>query len=88
MEGSKAFRAKINKLVKQRTKFRLGDNVRILKGENKGKIGHIDSIGSITDIKNVNSVHVQYLIRIGKDLLAYDDCELRAIIKSEKVTFT
>jgi len=88
MEGSKAFRAQIDKLVKQRTKLKLGDDVKILRGENKGKIGFIDKIGSITDIKDVNSTHVQYLVRVGKDLLAYDDFELQVTMKPEKVDFT
>jgi transcription antitermination factor NusG len=88
MEGDKRYRAKIDQLVKQRVKLREGDNVRIMKGENKGKIGFVESIGSLTDIKDVNSTYVQYLIRLGKDLLAYDISEIWVIVKSEQVNFT
>jgi hypothetical protein len=91
MEGSKKFRAEINKLVKQRAKLELGVYVKILKGENKGKTGFVDSIGSVTDIKDVNSTRVQYLVRLNSDILAYHDSELQVTVKPfepERVEFT
>lgn len=91
MEGSRKYRAQIDKLVKQRTKLEQGVNVKILRGENKDKIGFIDSIGSVTDIKDVNSTRIQYLVRINNDILAYDDFELQVVMKPfepERVQFT
>ena len=89
MEGSKEYRAKIDRLVKQRAKFHLNDKVRV-KGRGSGFIGTIDSIGSLTNIKDVNSTKVQYLVRIDANNLLYSfsNNELQLIIQPEKVIFS
>lgn len=90
MEGSKEYHAKIDRLVKQRTKLRLGDRVRVKGHWLHNLIGTIDSIGSITDIKDVNSTKVQYLVRIEATnlLYGYSENELQLIVQPEKVVFS
>jgi len=84
MEGNKAYRAKIAKLVKQDTKFHLIDRVKV-KGTNL--MGFVHTIGSTT---NINSTTVQYLVRIDGDLSlrSYHAEELQLIITPEKVQFS
>lgn len=90
MEGDKRFRAEIDKLVKQRTKLRLGDRIRVKGKRLHGLLGTIDSIGSITDIKDTNSTKVQYLVRIDVTNLIYgfDFEELQQFVTPEKVSFS
>lgn len=90
MEGSRKYRAKIDKLVKQRTKFKILDKVRI---RGTKLMGFIHTIGSITDIKDVNSTKVQYLVHMDGDLSlkAYYDNEIQLVNQfeePEKVQFT
>lgn len=90
MEGSKEYHAKIDRLVKQRAKLRLGDRVKVKGNFLHGLTGSIDSIGSLTDIKNVKSTKVQYLVRMDATnlLYCYSEDELQLIVQPEKVIFS
>jgi hypothetical protein len=85
-EGSRAFRAQIDKLVKQRTKLHIGDLVRTKHGD----IGEVDSISSQTDIKDIRTTKVMYLVRIRGTNMLYGFYfeELKLLTTPEKVNFT
>lgn len=84
-EGSRAFRAQIDRLVKQRTKLAIGAKV-----DTKHGRGFVESISSQTDIKDIRTTKVIYLVRIEgtNQLYGFDFEELKVLITPEKVDFT
>lgn len=93
MEGSKEFRAQIDKMVKQRTKLEVGIRVKVKESAKSGlhgQEGTIDKIISQTPITNLDKTKVMYLVRIDSTGLqyAFDFEELQVLITPEKVQFS
>lgn len=87
----KRYRAQIDKIVEQRARFKVLDTVKVLTGTNKGKIGFVHTISSLTNITNIKSTRISYLVRFSdgrSGLVAYSDNELQKVIAPEKVSFT
>jgi hypothetical protein len=93
MEGSKEFRAQIEKNVKRQTKLEIGTRVKVKESAKSGlhgKLGTIEEIGSLTPITEPKNTKVAYLVRIDATKLLYHFCfdEIQALITPEKVQFS
>jgi hypothetical protein len=88
MEGSKVFRAKIDKQVERLKRFEVGDRV---KNKTMG-MGKITSISSQTNIhKGIKSTFLLYLVKFDdhEDVFACEGFELERIYDEPvKVQFT
>jgi hypothetical protein len=85
MEGDKKLHAKLAQFIEQNAKLSIGDTVKAKEG-----IGHISTIGSRTQITNLNRSEIYYLVMMESGIhkgcfLSFTTNEIEAI---EKVVFT